>query len=156
MGRALGGHQRIAAPRGIRHVIFVDTNVFMYAVGRPHPLRDPAREFFVECNRSRTPLCTSAEVLQELVHAYLPVARPRTLDAAMSLIARSRVEVWPLEYEDVTLARQLHEQFPALGARDLCHLASCRRRGVSEVKTFDQALQAVSAAPRRKPGRGRR
>ena len=124
-------------------MIFVDTNVFMYAVGRPHPLRDPAREFFAECAQSRTPLCTSAEVLQELAHAYLPVARAQTLDAALSLIARSRVEVWPLEQEDVTLARQLHEQHPTLGARDLCHLASCRRRGVSEIRTFDQALSTV-------------
>ena len=124
-------------------MIFVDTNVFMYAVGRSHPLRESAREFLVECHRSRTPLCTSAEVLQELVHAYLPVARLQTLDAALSLIVRSGAEVWPLEYEDVTLARQLHEQFPALGARDLCHLASCRRRRVREVKTYDQALQAV-------------
>ena len=124
-------------------MIFVDTNVFMYAVGRPHPLRGPARGFFVECNRNRTPLCTSAEVLQELVHAYLPVARLQTLDSAMALIVRSRVEVWPLEEEDGTLARQLYEQYPTLGARDLCHLASCRRRNVSEVKTFDQALRAV-------------
>ena len=126
-------------------MIFVDTNVFMYAVGRPHPLRDPAREFFVESNRTRTPMFTSAEVLQEMVHAYLPVGRLETLDAAMSLVVRSRVEVWPLEDEDVTLARQLHEQQPTLGARDLCHLASCRRRGVSKLKTFDQALRGVTA-----------
>ena len=124
-------------------MIFVDTNVFMYAVGRPHPLRDPAREFFAGCIRSRTPLCTSAEVLQELAHAYLPVGRAQTLDAALALIDRSRVEVWPLEQADVTLARQLHGKYPALGARDLCHLASCRRRGVREVRTFDQALGAV-------------
>jgi predicted nucleic acid-binding protein len=132
-------------------VIFVDTNVFMYAVGGPHPLKGPAREFFAESNRDRTPLCTSAEVLQELVHAYLRVERLRTLDEAMSLVVRSGVEVWPLEDEDVTLARQLHEQYPALGARDLCHLASCRRRGVGEIKTFDQGLRAVAGAmsPRR-------
>ena len=125
-------------------MIFVDTNVFMYAVGRPHPLRDPAREFFADCTRSRTPLCTSAEVLQELAHAYLPVGRKQTLDAALSLVTRSRVEVWPLEQEDVTLARQLHEQHPALAARDLCHLASCRRRGVGDVRTFDQGFAAVA------------
>ncbi len=130
-------------------MIFVDTNVFMYAVGRPHPLKGTAREFFIESNRNRAPLCTSAEVLQELVHAYLPVARWQTLDAAMALVARSRVEVWPLEYEDVTLARQLHEQYPTLGARDLCHLASCRRRGVSEIKTFDHALRALGGPPAR-------
>ena len=44
-------------------MIFVDTNVFMYAVGRPHALRENAREFFVEANRSGAPLCTSAEVM---------------------------------------------------------------------------------------------
>ena len=127
-------------------MIFVDTNLFMYAVGRPHPLRDPAQEFFVQANRNGTPLCTSAEVLQELVHAYLPVARIETLDAAMALIRGSRMEVWPLEEEDVTLARQLHEQFSGLSPRDLCHLASYRRRGVSRIKTFDHALRAVSGS----------
>ena len=127
-------------------MIFVDTNVFMYAVGKPHPLRGAAREFFVQSNRNRTPLCTSTEVLQELMHAYLPVARLGTLDAAMSLIVRSPVEVWALEYEDVTLAHQLHEQFPGLGARDLCHLASCRNRGVETMMTFDQPLLAATRA----------
>ena len=127
-------------------MIFVDTNVFMYAVGRPHPLRDMARQFFADCVRSEKPLCTSAEVVQELMHVYLSVARLQTLDQALSLAARARVEIWPLEPEDVTLARQLHELHPALGARDLCHLASCRRRGVREVRTFDRALGAVAGA----------
>lgn len=124
-------------------MIFVDTNVFMYAVGRPHPLRSAARDFFLECQRNHTPLCTSAEVLQELLHAYVPVSRLNTLDAALSLISRSGVEVWPLESEDVTFARQLVDRFPTLGARDLCHLAGCRRRGVREIKTFDQGLGGV-------------
>ena len=29
-------------------MIFVDTNVFMYAVGRSHPLQDEAQAFFAE------------------------------------------------------------------------------------------------------------
>ena len=124
-------------------MIFVDTNVFMYAVGRPHLLRTSAQQFFVEANRNRVPLCTSAEVLQELAHAYLPVGRVSALDSALSLASRAGVEVWPLEEADVALARRLHEQHPALQVRDLCHLASCRRRGVREMKTFDRALAAV-------------
>ncbi len=125
---------------------FVDTNVIMYAVGRPHPLRRVARGFFGEASRNRTPLCTSAEVLQELVHAYLPAGRMRTFDAALKLVTRARVEVWPLEEADVTLARGLHEQHPDLDARDLCHLASCRRRGVRVLKTFDGAFADVATA----------
>ena len=128
-------------------MIFVDTNVFMYAVGRPHVLQASAQDFFIEANRNGTPLCTSAEVMQELAHVYLPTGRLQTFDATLELLGSASVEVWPLEEADVALARQLHEQHPALQARDLCHLASCRRRGVREIKTFDQTFAAVSINP---------
>ncbi len=71
----------------------IDTNVFMYAVGRPHPLREPARTFFAACNRDRVPLVTSAEVVQELLHAYLGVGRTAMLDAALMLIERCEGDV---------------------------------------------------------------
>ena len=116
----------------------------MYAIGRPHPLQSQAREFFDESLLTAKPLCTSAEVLQELLHAYLPVQRYGALDDALALIRRAAVDMWPLEAADVALARQLHDQHPDLGARDLCHLASCRRRGVREIMTFDQSLAATS------------
>lgn len=127
-------------------MIFVDTNVFMYAVGRPHSLRAPAQQFFANSMRDGVPLLTSAEVLQELTHAYLPVNRSQTLDSAFTLIKRAGVEVWPPEADDVVLARRLHRRFPALGTRDLCHLASCQRRGVKEVKTFDYSLTTIAGA----------
>ena len=115
----------------------------MYAVGRPHHLQSVAREFFVRSHRRQIPLCTSAEVLQELLHAYTAAERISTLEAAFSLVSRYGVQVWPLEPEDVMLAQQLVARFPTLSARDLCHLASCRRRGVKKIKTFDQTLRAV-------------
>ena len=127
-------------------MIFVDTNVFMYAVGQPHPLRDSARAFFAESGRTRTPLFTSAEVLQELAHAYLPRKRVETLGQALALVSRAIVDVWPLEAEDVALAWRLHARYPELDARDLCHLASCRRRRVRTIKTFDRALHAVAGS----------
>ena len=123
---------------------FVDTNVLMYAVGGEHPLRHSARAFLDASLRKRTALCTSAEVLQELMHAYLPVGRFEQLDATFSFIADTGVEVWPLEAEDVHLARRLGERFPELAARDLCFLASCQRRGVAEIVTFDRALASAA------------
>ncbi len=35
---------------------FVDTNVVMYAVGRLHPLREPARSFFDDAIQNPIPL----------------------------------------------------------------------------------------------------
>ena len=124
-------------------MIFVDTNLFMYAVGQEHPLREEARAFFLEHIDSGVTLVTSSEVLQELLHAYLPVNRLATLDAALTL-ATSRVHtIWSVEREDVETARLLVERYTELGARDLLHLACCSRRGVERVRTFDRGLAAA-------------
>ena len=125
-------------------MVFVDTSVLMYAVGREHPLRTPARRFLAEATADQQPLATSSEVLQELAHAYLPVERTRALAAALRLVDRTRMEVWPLERDDMTLGIELAVRHPALGARDLCHLASCQRRGVTRIQTFDRALRAAA------------
>ncbi len=69
----------------------------------------------------------------------------------METVANARVAVWPLEEADVILATELYEFHPTLTARDLCILASCRRRGVSDIMTFDKAL-----ADAMKPTRERR
>lgn len=120
-------------------MIFVDTSVFIYAVGRSHPLQEPAREMLKQPTRDRRPLATSAEVLQELLHAYLPVGRIDTLDAALAL-ATQLTTVWPIEHQDVIDARTLHHRHPALSARDLLHLAVCIRREADDLLTLDRGL----------------
>ncbi len=82
-------------------------------------------------------------MLQELLHAYLPVARWETLDAAFTLVESCITRVYPVEAEDVRAGRLLAENKPELGARDVIHLAVCRRYAVTEVKTFDRALAAA-------------
>ncbi len=128
-------------------MIFVDTNVFMYAVGRPHPLQQAAQDFFADAVDAHTRLFTSAEVLQELMHVYMSTSRMNTFLTAIALVNRAIIEVWPLEREDVELAQQMYVQYPMLSSRDLCHLASCRRRGISQIKTFDEAFLAVVGEP---------
>jgi predicted nucleic acid-binding protein len=122
--------------------VFVDTSVFVYAVGRPHPLRDPARALLLEDAASGR-LCTSSEVLQELLHIYLPADRDADLERAWALARGTVTEAWPVELEDVELARMGARTRPGLSARDLVHWASCKRRGVSRVHTFDRALKAA-------------
>lgn len=126
-------------------MIFVDTNVFMYAVGRPHPLRDAARAALRQAVETSSPLATSAEVLQELLHAYLPVGRLATLDAALRL-ATDLAHVWPVEQADVGAARVLVSQHPALSARDLLHLAICARQGATDVLSYDRSFLAAFRA----------
>jgi len=121
-------------------VIFVDSNVFIYAVGRSHPLRTEARNFFVEYREKGARLITSAEVLQELLHVYLPVRRMETLDAALELATLGIDQIIPIDQDTVLHARNLADRFPELTARDLLHLAVCRTNKIKEIKTFDRNL----------------
>lgn len=126
-------------------MIFVDTNVFMYAVGREHPLKEASRQFFRPYFESHQQLCTSTEVLQELLHIYVHTRRILTFQKCMRIVRQLNVRVWPLEYEDVALAGELSQTHPALSSRDLCHLASCRRRGIRTIKTLDRTLASAFA-----------
>lgn len=126
---------------------FVDTNIFVYAVGRAHPLREAAQMYLRERLEHNVPMMTSAEVLQELLHVYLPVGRHQTLDAALRL-ATDLTTTLPVDESDVRAARALATSQPGLGARDLLHLAVCRRHGAAELLSFDRALVAAFASGR--------
>lgn len=123
-------------------MIFLDTNVLMFAVGRDHPLKAPARALLRDAVAG-PPLVTSAEVLQELLHAYGPVDRLDTFDDALALVDGLGVVVWDLTDADVRMARALAATHPTLTARDLIHLAACRRRGATDLATFDRGLKAA-------------
>lgn len=124
-------------------MIFVDSNVFIYAVGRPHPLKAEAQNFFLDSGNKGKRLVTSAEVLQELLHVYLPVERMKTLDAAMELATQGVDEVIPIDSAAVIHARHLVDNFPGLTARDLLHLSVCQLNKIKALKTFDRNFLAA-------------
>ena len=51
--------------------IFLDTNVPIYAAGRPHALKKPCAQILMLVAERPHAFLTDAEVLQELLHRYL-------------------------------------------------------------------------------------
>ena len=124
-------------------MIFVDSNLFIYAVGRPHPLKENARKFFIESSRLGKRLVTSAEVLQELIHVYLPAGRMAHMNAALELAESGMDNIFPTTTETVMHARNLIDNHPQLTARDLIHLSTCQLHEIKELMTFDRALNSA-------------
>lgn len=124
-------------------MIFVDSNVFIYAVGRSHPLRAEAQSFFLNSSKKGKRLVTSAEVLQELLHVYLPVERTDTLDAALELASKGVDQIISIDSAAILHARYLVDNFPGLTARDLLHLSVCQLHKIKELKSFDRKLLAA-------------
>ena len=63
-------------------MVFVDSNNPMYVAGRDHPLRDPARRFLERARNGDVDICTSTEVLQEILYRFAALKR---LDLAASV-----------------------------------------------------------------------
>lgn len=88
-------------------------------------------------------LVTSAEVLQELLHVYLPVERMETLDAALELATKGVDHIISIDTAAVLHARNLVDKFPGLTARDLLHLSVCQLHKIKDLKTYDRNLSAA-------------
>ncbi|MGH8901021.1 MAG: type II toxin-antitoxin system VapC family toxin [Egibacteraceae bacterium] len=134
-------------------LIFVDTNVPIYAAGRPHPLEDPCREVLGLIGDYPERFITSAEVLQELLHRYLalrmwPQGRALLYDFAELMEDR----IAPVSAEDVRRAAALADRYDiGASARDLLHIAVMKRLGAEFIASADRGLDGFSEVRRLDP-----
>ena len=130
---------------------FVDTAVLMYAVGADHPLREPCRRILRRIADGELDATTSVEVVQEILHRFL--ALRRTTQGAE--IATDALDLFapllPVTYAVMRRMPALVTRYPALGARDLVHVATCQHEGISEIISPDRGFDTVEGLARLDP-----
>lgn len=129
-------------------MVFVDSNVPMYVAGREHPLRDPARRFLERARSGVVEICTSTEVLQEILYRYSGLKRLDLAAAVYDLFVQMCPTVLPVALADTDRAKLLLTGTPGLSARDAIHAAVMLNHDISDVATFDEAFDLVSGLTR--------
>jgi predicted nucleic acid-binding protein len=124
-------------------VILVDSNVPMYLVGAAHPNKEAARQALEEAVAVGESLCTDAEVLQEILHRYVAIRRPKGIDPAFDVLLSIVDVVYPIERSDVERARRLLRTTPTLSARDAVHVAVMQGRDVDRIISFDLGFDGI-------------
>jgi predicted nucleic acid-binding protein len=124
-------------------MIFVDSNIPMYLVGRAHPNREAARRALEEAVAAGASLCTNAEVLQEILHRYTAVRRTDRIDPAFAAVLGVVDVVYPIERTDVERARRLLRTTPRLAARDAIHIAVMQGRDIGRILSFDSGFDGI-------------
>ena len=129
-------------------MVFVDSNVPMYVAGRDHPLRDPARRFMERARAGEVDVCTSTEVLQEILYRYAGLRRLDLAVVVYDLFVQLCPTVLPVTLSDTDRAKTLLTSTPGLGVRDALHAAVMLNHDVAEIATFDEGFDRVRSIGR--------
>lgn len=129
-------------------MIFVDANVPMYLVGRPHPRKLDAQLTLERLAGGHRHLVTSSEVFQELLYRYASTDRHDRIEPSFEVLRSVVEEVLAVEEADVFAAKDLVHAHPGLSARDALHAATMRRRQITEILSFDSGFDAVAGITR--------
>jgi hypothetical protein len=124
-------------------IVFIDSNIPMYGAGREHPNRDPSRRFLAAVQRNEIEVCTSTEVLQEILYRYSALKRRDLALKVYDLFTAICPIVLDVTLADMNLARDLLMDRHDLSARDAVHAAVMMNHGVESIATFDRDFDRV-------------
>ncbi len=134
--------------------VLLDTNIFMYAAGEDHPLREPCVRVTQMIIGRPDRFLADSEVLQEILHRYQSVRRwgfGREVFRAFVELLHGRIE--PVYAEDVVHAATLADEHPGISSRDLVHAAVALRLGVSHIISTDTDFDRLPVVTRLAPER---
>jgi uncharacterized protein len=132
--------------------VFLDTNLFLYAAGRPHPERAACAQTL----RRVADGTLDATVNTEVIHEILYVLTRRGRRAEALALARHVVSLFPdmlpVTSNDMTGSFRLLELHPTLSVRDAVHAATMLHNGLRTVISVDSDFDQIPEIRRVPPG----
>lgn len=120
----------------------------MYLVGASQPHKIAAQRLLNTAAENHERLVTNTEVLQEILHRYVAIARRDAIQVAFDLILQISDDVFSIELRDVLTAKDITLSQPKLSARDALHIATMHRNAVTRIMSFDAGFDSVPGITR--------
>lgn len=132
-------------------MIFVDSNVFMYAAGSAHPHKAASAGLLKRIAAGEIDATTSTEVFQEILHRYRAIGRWEDGRQVYRLARRIIPAVEPVTVAVLDASFRLLERYPSLMARDGLHAAACQLLGSVRMCSYDADYDAIAGLQRVTP-----
>ena len=127
---------------------FIDTNVFVYAVGQPGPLKQPCAEILRSIASREIQSATSVEVLQEILHVYSRRNRRAEAVTVARTLAGQVTQLLPITQAVFIHALTIHSRFPQLTAKDSLHAATLYHFGLTHILSADHHFDGLPGITR--------
>ncbi len=128
--------------------VFVDSNIPMYVAGADHPNREPATTFLASAREGEVDLCTSTEVLQEILYRYHALGRLDLAETVYDYFVALVPEVFDVTLADTDLAKGVLVATAGVSARDAVHAAVMMNRDIEAIATFDRGFDRMGSIRR--------
>lgn len=132
-------------------MLFVDTNIFMYAVGKDHPHKEPSLQFFRAVAEGDHEMAINAEVLQEILYRFWAIKKKNEGFELFDYAVKLADWIFPVDHEDAAKARELMGTLGNLPPRDALHAATMIRNKIATVVSYDQHLDLIRQIKRIEP-----
>lgn len=120
----------------------------MYVAGKAHPHREPSLRFLQRVREGQIEVCTSVEVLQEILYRYTSLKRVDLARQVYELFVQLCPVIYPVTLADTDRAKEILTTVRGVSARDALHAAVMLNNGVSELASFDSGFDEVAGVER--------
>lgn len=119
---------------------FLDTNIFMYAAGKPHPYKATCVRILSALEQQTITAAINTEVLQELLYRYSHIQMMNKGIQLCRNILRYPLTVFPITQTEIELALTFLAETPvsALKPRDAIHAATMRSYNMTHILSADR------------------
>ncbi len=134
-------------------IVFLDTNIFMYAAGAQHLYKKACVQILSDVEAGLLEAALNVEVLQELLYRYSHI---NLADKGIQLCRRILhypLRIWPVTAADARLAIDLLDSYHNRGLkpRDAIHAATMRNNGVFRILSADRDFDRLDFVTRIDP-----
>lgn len=131
---------------------FLDSSVFLYAAGKPHPLKEPCVAILEAVGRGDLDATASTEVVQEVLYVVSRRGNRRLAADLAESIMDLFPELLPVTAADMRLACRIVGSVEGVPSRDAVHAATMLNNGLVNIVTADRDFDRIPDVRRIPPG----
>ena len=124
-------------------MILLDTNIVIYAHGRPHRYKEPCRLLLGRLGETPPEYNIDVELLQEIMHVYSARGARAFGLSVFDILMNVFPDPIPVGSSEIVTARRLMEEYPFLSPRDAVHAAVVSTQRLEGIVTTDEAFGQV-------------
>lgn len=132
---------------------FLDTNIFMYAAGKPHKFKEPCVAILSKVASGNLSAAVDAEVFQEIMYRYHHInLADKGVDLAWSMVDIG-IDVLPVTKKDIEISLYYYQKYRKWGVspRDIIHVATMLNNGIEKITSVDKHFDVIEEVNRIDP-----